>query len=91
MQHALDLAMGVWSQSAPGNSQHFSSSEQRSTDHSLLCTLQEAHKSLILVKAQSKQCGKELVDNVKHSEEVSQLGLLVFLPHPAPPLGLSLP
>ncbi len=32
--------------------------------------MQEAHKSLILVKGQSKQCGKELVDNIKYSEEV---------------------
>lgn len=35
--------------------------------------MQEAHKSLILVKAQGKQCGKELVDNIKFSEEVFEL------------------
>lgn len=38
--------------------------------------LKEAHKSLILVKAQSKQCGKELIDNVKHSEEVLSTALV---------------
>jgi len=32
--------------------------------------LQEAHKSLILVKGQTKNCGKELVDNIKYDEEV---------------------
>ena len=37
----------------------------------LCLALQEAHKSLILVKGQSKQCGKELVDNIKYSEEVT--------------------
>lgn len=31
---------------------------------------QEAHKSLILVKGQTKNCGKELVDNIKYNEEV---------------------
>ena len=35
--------------------------------------LQEAHKSLILVKGQTKNCGKELVDNIKYDEEVSIL------------------
>jgi len=32
--------------------------------------LQEAHKYLILVKGQTKNCGKELVDNIKYDEEV---------------------
>jgi len=32
--------------------------------------LQEAHKSLILVKGQTKNRGKELVDNIKYDEEV---------------------
>lgn len=37
----------------------------------LVCALQEAHKSVILVKGQTKNCGKELVDSIKYSEEVS--------------------
>jgi len=36
----------------------------------LYVNLQEAHKSLILVKGQTKNCGKELVDNIKYDEEV---------------------
>lgn len=47
-------------------------SEAVQFSHVSCVPVQEAHKSLILVKAQSKQCGKELIDNVKHSEEVSQ-------------------
>ena len=39
----------------------------------LVCALQEAHKSVILVKGQTKNCGKELVDSIKYSEEVSAL------------------
>lgn len=35
-----------------------------------IARLKEAHKSLLLVKGQSKQCGKELVDTIKLSEEV---------------------
>ena len=38
---------------------------------SMLYQLQEAHKSLLMVKGQSKLCGKELVDTIKLSEEVS--------------------
>ena len=39
------------------------------------CDRQEAHKSLILVKGQTKNCGKELVDHIKYSEEVCDLAI----------------
>lgn len=42
-----------------------------------VCGLQEAHKSVILVKGQTKNCGKELVDSIKYSEEVNAL-LITF-------------
>ena len=38
--------------------------------------MQEAHKSLLLVKGQSKLCGKELVETIKFSEEVNKFGNL---------------
>lgn len=42
-----------------------------SLSHQTWCGQQEAHKALILVKGQTKNCGKELVDHIKYSEEVS--------------------
>lgn len=41
-----------------------------------IARLKEAHKSLILVKGQTKNCGKELVDNIKYDEEVLSTALV---------------